>query len=70
MPDKDGHLFTYGSSHGDWKRPDVTPAQVLPLPLVTKELQLPLLLVIQSATISHLEQERGIECPCSQTYRP
>lgn len=53
------HLFANGSRHGDWEGPDIPSAQVLALPLVAEELQLPLLLLIQGVAVSDLQGHRG-----------
>lgn len=49
-----GYLFADGPRHGHGERPDVASAQVLPLALVAEELELPLLLVIQTVAVAHL----------------
>lgn len=41
--------------HGEWA--DVAPTQVFALPLVTEELQLSLLLIIQTVTVAHLDED-------------
>lgn len=53
------HLFTNGSRHGDREGPDIPSAQVLALPLVAEELQLPLLLLVQGVAVSDLKGHRG-----------
>lgn len=48
------HLFTDGSGHCHGEGPDVSSAQVLPLPLVAEELELSFLFIIQTVAVSHL----------------
>ena len=48
------YLLTDGPRHGNGEGPDVAAAQVLPFPLVTEELELPLLLVIQAVAVADL----------------
>lgn len=48
------YLFTDGPTDGQWERADIASAQVVPFPLVTEELELPLLLVVQRVTVSDL----------------
>lgn len=49
------YLFADGSRHRHGKRPDISPAQVLPLALVAEELQLSLFLVVQAVAVAHLK---------------
>lgn len=50
------YLITDGPIDGEGERTNVSSAQVILLPLVTKELKLSFLLLIQCVTVTHLEK--------------
>lgn len=48
------YLITDGSTDGEGERTNIASAQVVLLPLVTEELKLSFLLLIQRITVTHL----------------
>lgn len=51
------YLFADRPRHRHRKRPDIPSAQVLPLALVTEELQFTLFLIIEAIAVAHLNTQ-------------
>ena len=64
------YLFADRSRHRHGKRPDISPAQVLPFALVTEKLQLSLFLVIQAVAVAHLKPKSHVSGSYVQHQSP